>query len=155
MAIDMGGSGLNGPSIRRAPDGAEAGPQGLSTTFRRETLRIAEARRVAAEYLAASQRGRDHALPERTADAVQLVVSELITNAVKYGRGLIELTLARTDDTLTVTVRDGGTTLPVTRPADPGRVGQHGLEIVAALSQAVEIRREASGKRVTALIALR
>jgi anti-sigma regulatory factor (Ser/Thr protein kinase) len=84
-----------------------------------------------------------------------LVVSELITNAVKYGRGLIELTLSRTDDTLTVTVRDGGTTLPVTRSADPGRVGQHGLEIVAALSQSLEIRPEAAGKRVTALIALR
>ncbi|MEU0228605.1 ATP-binding protein [Streptomyces sp. NPDC006284] len=151
----MGGSGQNGPSIRRAPDGAQAGPQGLSTTFRRETLRIAEARRVAVEYLAASQRGSEHPVSERTTGAVQLVVSELITNAVKYGRGLIELTLSRTDDTLTVTVRDGGTTLPVTRSADPGRVGQHGLEIVAALSQSLEIRPEAAGKRVTALIALR
>ncbi|MFF8093026.1 ATP-binding protein [Streptomyces sp. NPDC016675] len=151
----MGGSGQNGPSIRQAPDGAQTGPQGISTTFRRETLRIAEARRVAVEYLSASQRGSEHPVSERAADAVQLVVSELITNAVKYGRGLIELTLSRTDDTLTVTVRDGGTTLPVRRSADPGRVGQHGLEIVAALSQSLEIRPEAAGKRVTALIALR
>ncbi|MFE2052829.1 ATP-binding protein [Streptomyces sp. NPDC059459] len=149
----MGGAGQNGPSIRR--DGAQAGPQGLSTTFRREALRIAEARRIAVEYLTASQQGSEHPVSERATDAVQLVVSELITNAVKYGRGLIELTLSRTGDTLTVTVRDGGTTLPVTRPADPGRVGQHGLEIVAALSQSLEIRPEAAGKRVTALIALR
>ncbi len=82
------------------------------------------------------------------------MVSELITNAVKYGADPIELTLSLTDDAVTVTVRDGDTTLPAPRPADPARVGQHGLEIVAALSQTVDVRREPSGKRISAQIAL-
>ncbi|WP_267889167.1 ATP-binding protein, partial [Streptomyces sp. MBT28] len=51
-------------------------------------------------------------MPERASEAVHLVVSELITNAVKYGADPIELTLSLTDDAVTVTVRDGDTTLP-------------------------------------------
>jgi hypothetical protein len=42
----------------------------------------------------------------------------------------------------------------VARAADPGRVGQHGLEIVMAISQGFEAQREPVGKRITARIAL-
>ncbi|MEW1873096.1 ATP-binding protein [Streptomyces caelestis] len=152
MAVGMGDTGPNGSSIGRAP--ADAGLREVSMTFGRDTLRIADARDFAAGYLAAPGKGRRHALPEDAVGAVLLVVSELMTNAVKYGSDPIELVLARADDMVTVTVRDGGTTLPVPRPADPCRVGQHGLEIVAALSRDVDIRREPPGKRVTARIAL-
>ena len=62
--------------------------------------------------------------------------------------------MALAEDVLSVTVGDGETTLPRARPADPRRVGQHGLEIVAALSRDVEVVQEESGKRVTARIAL-
>ncbi|MFE2622666.1 ATP-binding protein [Streptomyces caelestis] len=148
----MGDTGLDGSSIRRVP--ADAGLREVSMTFGRDALRIADARDFAAGYLATSGKGRSHALSEDAVGAVLLVVSELMTNAVKYGSGPIELVLARTDGMVIVTVRDGGTSLPVPRPADPCRVGQHGLEIVAALSRDVDIRREPSGKRVTARIAL-
>jgi anti-sigma regulatory factor (Ser/Thr protein kinase) len=147
----MGEIGLNGLT-GRTPEGT--GPREVSRTFGRDTVRIAEARGFAAEYLAETQRDRDRPLPPGATGTVQLVVSELVTNAVKYGAGPVELVLARTGDLLSVTVRDGGSTLPVPRPADPGRVGQHGLEIVAALCQDVDIRREPTGKRVTARIAL-
>ncbi|MGC9479736.1 ATP-binding protein [Streptomyces sp. WG4] len=148
----MGETGLDGSSMRRAPDGAD--PRTASVRYRREALRIADARLFAAEYLTRSQRGRRSPLPENVSEAVHLVVSELITNAVKYGADPIELTLSLTDDSVTVTVRDGDTMLPAPRSTDPARVGQHGLEIVAALSQAVDVRREPSGKRITARIAL-
>ena len=122
--------------------------------YRRQALRIADARHFAADFLTHSQRGRRSPLPESASEAIHLVVSELITNAVKYGADPIDLTLSLTDDSVTVTVRDGDTTLPAPRSADPARVGQHGLEIVAALSQTVDVRREPSGKRITARIAL-
>ncbi|MFC8869743.1 ATP-binding protein [Streptomyces sp. NPDC057148] len=148
----MGETGLDGSSVERAPVGAD--PRTASVRYRREALRIADARHFATEYLARSQRGRRTPLPESASEAVHLVVSELITNSVKYGADPIELTLSLADDTVTVTVRDGDTTLPAPKPADPARVGQHGLEIVAALSQAIDVRREPSGKRITARIAL-
>ncbi|MFH8217578.1 ATP-binding protein [Streptomyces sp. NPDC018056] len=148
----MDETGLNSPSSQGAPD--EARPRQVSVALDRATLRIADARAFAADYLAASVTDDGRPLPESVAAAVQLVVSELITNTVKYGSGPIELMLASGGGTLAVTVRDGDTTLPTPRLADPARVGQHGLEIVAALSQEVEIQREPDSKRITARIAL-
>ncbi|CAM5511493.1 hypothetical protein GCM10010345_91660 [Streptomyces canarius] len=49
---------------------------------------------------------------------------------------------------------DSDPVLPVARAADAGRVGQHGLEIVMAVAQSFEARREPVGKRITARIAL-
>ncbi|MEU4654041.1 ATP-binding protein [Streptomyces sp. NPDC023723] len=141
------------------PDGAagggtayEDGARRLSVTFDPGTFRVADARRLAVRYLAES---REEPWPDRVVQATQLVVSELVTNAVKYGSGPVRLSLAVADGVMSVTVRDGETALPTLRPADPGRVGQHGLEIVAALSQDLDVRREPTGKRVTARIALR
>ncbi|WP_234020886.1 ATP-binding protein [Streptomyces sp. Tu 6176] len=148
----MDETGLNSPSGEGVR--GETGLGHVSVTLDRATVRIADARAFAADYLAASVTDDGRPLPEGVAAAVQLVVSELITNTVKYGSGPIELTLDSTGGTLSVTVRDGDTTLPTPRLADPARVGQHGLEIVAALSREVEIQREPDGKRITAYIAL-
>ncbi|WP_320781307.1 ATP-binding protein [Streptomyces sp. CRN 30] len=144
------------------PDGSpgarvlyEDGTRGLSVSFERGAFRVADARHLAVRYLAAAQDGRAEPWPARVVEATQLVVSELVTNAVKYGSGPVELSLSVADGMVSVTVRDSETALPTPRPADPGRVGQHGLEIVAALSQEVDVQREPTGKRVTARIALR
>lgn len=145
--------GLEGASTGQVPSGA--GPGGCSVRFERDAFRIADARHLATEYLTTLRDGRERALPEDVVHAVQLVVSELVTNAVKYGSGPIELSLALMADMVTVTVRDGDTTLPSPKPADPGRVGQHGLEIVHVLCRDVDIQREPTGKRVTARLAMR
>src|SRR4051794_17530340 len=88
-----------------------------------------------------------HGLPvsERAMGMVQLVVSELVTNARKYAPGTCLLTLEANDGAVEVTVWDGDPTLPVARAADPGRVGQHGLEIVMAVCQSFEVHREPVG----------
>ncbi|NEY31518.1 ATP-binding protein [Streptomyces sp. PRKS01-65] len=139
-----------------APAGCSATglPPRASLTLERGSARIADARHWAVQHLAGVRDDRGRPLPDRVVEAAQLVVSELVTNAVKYGSDPVELTLAVAGDCLSITVRDGGTALPAPRPADPVRVGQHGLEIVAALSRDVDIRREGPGKRVTARIAL-
>ncbi|MET8114362.1 ATP-binding protein [Streptomyces prasinus] len=123
-------------------------------TFERHGFRIADARDAARRFLVGSPDGGEPALPVHVVEATQLVVSELVTNAVKYGSGPMELSLLLAGGTLSVTVRDGGATLPRHWSADPRRVGRHGLEIVAALSQDVEVRREPTGKRITARISL-
>lgn len=114
----------------------------------------AMARDFASEFLARA--GRDHAMvvDERAAGAVLLVVSELITNAGKYAPGPFLLELELDAETVRVTVWDTDPVLPVPREADPRRIGQHGLEIVRALSRALEIEQRAGGKRISSVIAL-
>ena len=72
--------------------------------------------------------------PQRTDDAV-LLVSELVTNAVKYGpeHGEIRLIVGEHDSTMRVTVHDTGAgPLPEMRPRDrlPHEGGGHGLRLV-------------------------
>ncbi|MGW3361245.1 ATP-binding protein [Streptomyces bungoensis] len=115
---------------------------------------IAEARHRAADFLTRVQ--ADHGLPvsQRAMDLTQLVVSELVTNALKYAPGPVLLDLRIAGDAVEVVVWDSDPVLPIARAADAGRVGQHGLEIVMAVCQGFEAQREPVGKRITARIAL-
>ncbi|MEU1473980.1 hypothetical protein [Streptomyces sp. NPDC005760] len=47
---------------------------------------------------------------------------------------------------------DCSTTLPSVQAADPQRIGQHGLEIVMAVSQTFCVHREPVGKRIAAAL---
>ncbi|MFE3323711.1 ATP-binding protein [Streptomyces sp. NPDC059176] len=111
---------------------------------------IAEARRFATGFLV-DEHGLDPA--SDTVGAVQLIVSELVTNACKFTSGPCALDLERIASGVEVTVWDSGTALPVVRAADPRRVGQHGLEIVLALCDGFAIEREPVGKRITVRVA--
>ncbi|WP_317445393.1 ATP-binding protein [Streptomyces collinus] len=115
---------------------------------------IAEARHLAAGFLTRVQ--ADHGLPvsQRAMDLPQLVVSELVTNALKYAPGPLLLDLRIAGDTVEVVVWDSDPVLPIARAADAGRVGQQGLEIVMAVAQGFEAQREPVGKRITARLAL-
>ncbi|CAL9662650.1 ATP-binding protein [Streptomyces sp. Tu 3180] len=115
---------------------------------------IAHARHCAAGFLARVQ--AEHGLPvsRRALDVTQLVVGELVTNARKYAPGPLLLGLRIIGDLVEVVMWDSEPVLPIARAADAGRVGQHGLEIVMAVSQGSEVQREPVGKRVTARIAL-
>ncbi|MFK4149935.1 ATP-binding protein [Streptomyces sp. NPDC004065] len=115
---------------------------------------IAEARHLAVSFLAGARTRHGLPVSDRAMDVTQLVVSELVTNARKYASGPILMDLRIAGDAVEVAVWDSDPVLPVARAADPGRVGQHGLEIVMALVQGFEARREPVGKRVLARIAL-
>ncbi|WP_404200068.1 ATP-binding protein [Streptomyces tauricus] len=93
-------------------------------------------------------------VPARARDLTQLVVSELVTNALKYAPGPVTMKLGITVERVEVTLWDSAPVMPVARTPDPGRAGQHGLEIVKAVSAYLVIRPESSGKRITAHIAL-
>nr|WP_189819957.1 ATP-binding protein [Streptomyces olivaceoviridis] len=85
---------------------------------------------------------------------VQLVVSELITNAHKYAPGPYLLDLEIRDGAVQVSVWDSSTTLPSVQSTDPDRVGQHGLEIVMTASHTFCVEQEPVGKRITATVLL-
>ncbi|MGW2460773.1 ATP-binding protein [Streptomyces sp. NPDC001761] len=131
-----------------------AGPVTASAAYEGSPAHIAAARELARAFLARVQ--DDHGLPvsERVMGVVQLVVSELVTNACKHAPGpcLVELELS--GGGVGIAVWDTAPVLPVAKAADPGRVGQHGLEIVMAVCQGFEVRREPVGKRITASVTL-
>ncbi|MEU2062544.1 ATP-binding protein [Streptomyces sp. NPDC013455] len=115
---------------------------------------IGEARHRAAAFLARVQGEYGLPVSARAMDLTRLVVSELVTNARKYAPGPVLLELRIVGGLVEVAVWDSDPGLPVPQAADPGRVGQHGLEIVMAVVQDFEVHKEPVGKRVTARIAL-
>ncbi|MFI8192426.1 ATP-binding protein [Streptomyces sp. NPDC085946] len=115
---------------------------------------IAQARHRAVEFLTRVQAVHGLPVSQRAMDVTQLVVSELVTNARKYAPGLVLMDLRIAGDVVEVVVWDSEPVLPLPRAADPGRVGQHGLEIVMAVAQGFEVQREPVGKRITVGIAL-
>lgn len=115
---------------------------------------IAEARDMARDFLTSVQAQHGLPVPAWAIDMVQLIVSELVTNARKYAPGPCLLDLEITEDAVQISVWDSETTLPSVQAADAQRVGQHGLEIVMAVSQTFCIHQEARGKRITASVPL-
>ncbi|MGX1274492.1 ATP-binding protein [Streptomyces phaeoluteigriseus] len=115
---------------------------------------IADARHHAVAFLDRAHTDHHLSAPARARDLTQLVVSELVTNARKYALGPVLMELRINADSVHVVVWDGDPTVPAARAADPGRIGQHGLEIVKAVSEAYFIEQEPVGKRITARIAL-
>ncbi|MFD9394870.1 ATP-binding protein [Streptomyces sp. NPDC060000] len=115
---------------------------------------ISDARHRALAFL--DQARTNHHLPvsERARDLTQLVVSELVTNALKYAPGPILMELRVHAHAVDVVVWDSDPVVPAARATDPDRIGQHGLEIVKAVTENLLIELEPVGKRVTARIAL-
>ncbi|MFE1754093.1 ATP-binding protein [Streptomyces anandii] len=115
---------------------------------------IADARAVAREFLTEVQSVHGLPVSARAMGMVQLVVSELVTNACKFAPGPCLLNLEMDHGAVEITVWDTDPALPVARAADPGRVGQHGLEIIMAVCQSFEVHREPVGKRIKAAVVL-
>ncbi|MDR6980954.1 anti-sigma regulatory factor (Ser/Thr protein kinase) [Streptomyces sp. 3330] len=129
-------------------------PLSASAAYDGASSCIGDARRLATGLLTEVQAVHGLPVSERALGMTQLVVSELVTNAVKYAPGPVMLDLQVSGGAVRVSVWDSDPVLPEGAATDPERVGRHGLEITLAVCQAYEVRRELVGKRVTALIAL-
>ncbi|MFE3515113.1 SpoIIE family protein phosphatase [Streptomyces sp. NPDC059166] len=86
-------------------------------------------------------------------DTTELLVSELVTNALRYGEGEIRLRLLR-DRTLVCEVWDAGLVQPRRRRARDTDEGGRGLQLVGLLSAAWGARRTPRGKTVWFELAL-
>ncbi|MFI1165052.1 ATP-binding protein [Streptomyces sp. NPDC020801] len=137
---------------RRSPPGDE--PVFASLALEGTPSGIASGRDFARDFLTRLQAVHGLPVSARAMGMVQLVVSELVTNALKYAPGPALLDLVAEDGAVHVTVWDSDPQLPVAKAADPDRVGQHGLEIVMAVCQRFEVKREPVGKRTTASVVL-
>jgi serine phosphatase RsbU (regulator of sigma subunit)/anti-sigma regulatory factor (Ser/Thr protein kinase) len=87
-------------------------------------------------------------------DTTELLVSELVTNAVQHGRGPVRLRLLR-GTTLVIEVADSSLAPPLLRLPDPLAEMGRGLQLIKSLAQRWGIRREADGKIVWCELAIR
>ena len=78
----------------------------------------------------------------------ELVVTELVTNAMLHGRSPITLRILREDDGLRLEVQDAGPALPMRGRPNPDAMTGRGLTLVAALSSAWGIERSEAGGKV-------
>lgn len=104
---------------------------------------VAQARKNATDQL--TTWGLDDA-----AFITELTVSELVTNAIRYGRPPIQLRLIHADSTLICEVFDSGNTAPHMRRARTFDEGGRGLLLVAQLAQRWGTRHAPIGKTVWA-----
>jgi anti-sigma regulatory factor (Ser/Thr protein kinase) len=84
---------------------------------------------------------------ETASFVTELVVSELVTNAIRYGGPPIQLRLIR-DRTLICEVSDGSSTSPHLRRARTFDEGGRGLLLVAQVSQGWGTRHTGTGKTI-------
>ncbi|MFI0516127.1 SpoIIE family protein phosphatase [Streptomyces sp. WSLK1-5] len=107
-----------------------------------DPAQVAAIRQAATEQLAAWGL-------EEASFVTELVVSELVTNAIRYGEPPIQLRLIR-DRTLICEVSDGSSTSPHLRRAHAFDEGGRGLLLVAQLTQRWGSRQTGCGKTIWA-----
>ena len=89
----------------------------------------------------------------RHVDEANLVVSELVTNATRHGRGRCRLRLSSGDGQVTVEVRDEGSRMPRARPPGPDGEGGRGVTLVRCLARHLNVSvAPGGGKTVRAVL---
>ncbi|MFB7330806.1 SpoIIE family protein phosphatase [Streptomyces adustus] len=102
---------------------------------------VARARSLAGDKLG------EWGVADEVAFIVELVVSELVTNAIRHGGSPIRLRLIREDE-LIVEVSDGGHTAPHLRRAGSEDEGGRGLFLVAQMTERWGTRYTPTGKTI-------
>ncbi|WP_405989692.1 ATP-binding protein [Streptomyces sp. NBC_00986] len=117
----------------------------------RSATSVAGARESARDFLG----GLDDPIAAEAADTVALVVSELVTNALRHGGGACTLDLTAHPDSIEVAVHDRSPQPPRMRTPDlNGGTGGFGWPMVNRLARATTVtNRAAGGKTVRALLA--
>lgn len=110
-------------------------------------------RLVADEHAAAQARrfarswSTERSLHPRLTDEIELVVAELVSNAIRHGLPPYELDLAEADGMIRGEVRDASTDPPVPNP-NPDHHGGFGLGIVTACTARWGTEIQLTGKEV-------
>jgi PAS domain S-box-containing protein len=86
--------------------------------------------------------------PPPLGDSAELVVSELVTNSLRYGAGQAWMQLSRHGDGVVVEVYDEGVGTPRRRRATAEEEGGRGLQLVASVADVWGVRTRGEGKVV-------
>jgi anti-sigma regulatory factor (Ser/Thr protein kinase) len=118
----------------------------LSVAFDRNIQNTSEARVWIAEFVDA------HAGGDALRDDAALVVSELVTNALRHGAGTVVLRASLVDGYFNIAVTDSGDALPHQLPIDAERIGGLGLHIIERVSSERGVAPFPGGKTVWAVL---
>jgi anti-sigma regulatory factor (Ser/Thr protein kinase) len=156
----LSGAGSHEPNESRrtgatGPAGIDAGvvPAGFSGAVDRE-LKLdldpsapGRARRFFAET------AREWRLQAELVEIAELVVSELVSNAVEHAKTASVVVLGRGDGLLLIAVRDASTIHPEPRALDATSFRGRGLGLIDRLSVSWGVQRLTDGKSVWAILA--
>lgn len=87
-------------------------------------------------------------LPVQVSQTLELLTTELVTNAVRYGGEPIELRLRRAAGWVRVSVSDGGPGTPQVRHVPPTATGGRGVALVDTLARRWGSETAGAGKTV-------
>lgn len=126
-------------------------PSALRTELECRPEAVRHARHVTGAFLRALRPGPGQDL----ADAVVLVVSELVTNAVRHAGGATCcLRLSARPEAIALSVSDSSPVLPRPRTPDmAGEGGGFGWSMVCGIAEAVAVTEDPGGKTINAVIA--
>jgi anti-sigma regulatory factor (Ser/Thr protein kinase) len=81
-------------------------------------------------------------------DAAELLVSELVTNAVLHARTQISVEVLAAGDLVRITVHDASTVIPKPRIYGTDSTTGRGLRLIATIARSWGVQRERGGKAV-------
>ncbi|MGW0611444.1 ATP-binding protein [Streptomyces sp. NPDC002788] len=144
------------PLMKQADEQGRNGSATLhfSAAWAEGAARAVEARRALRAFLAHVPHTGCTPVPGPLLLDAELVVSELVTNAVRHAPGPCGMTLRFSDDELVVTVWDCSVEAPVVRERDGRRFGGHGMRVVHSVSSAVTVTVKETGKQIIACMGL-
>jgi anti-sigma regulatory factor (Ser/Thr protein kinase) len=117
-----------------------------SIAFDRSIENTGEARAWVTEFVTG------HGGGESLRDDAALVVSELVTNALRHGEGAVVVRVSFVDGRLSIAVTDSGDGEPHQLPIDADRIGGLGLHIVERVAGEWGVAPFPGGKTVWAVL---
>ncbi|MFR9795061.1 ATP-binding protein [Streptomyces sp. MS06] len=141
------------PLRNEATDGNDpAGMLRRAAVWGSEGTSLADARGAVRDLLLRA----GHPPDRRPSQDAQLVVSELVTNALRHapGPGRLLLEVVPGSGLLRISVRDGSPRQPHLLVPDPHRIGGHGLHLIARICERFHTVPLDDGKQVTAELRL-
>ncbi|OIK02560.1 ATP-binding protein [Streptomyces sp. MUSC 14] len=116
-------------AVTVASDLMQQTSRGFAVAFTPDKARVGRMRRITAAHL------RLWHVSEPTAESVVLAVSELVTNAIRHGRGDVGLKILYADNDVRVEVTDGNPKPATLTNAQSDDTSGRGLFLVAVLAR--------------------
>ncbi|SFF77123.1 Anti-sigma regulatory factor (Ser/Thr protein kinase) [Actinacidiphila alni] len=120
----------------------------ISGTYTGGSGSIAAARNLVTAFMCRAD-ADGFAPAQRLLGDARLVVSELVTNAVKHTPGPCGIVMELVGDAVRITVWDTSPLRPAAPAPDQVSAGHHGMTIISTLCGPVHVTRRGVGKQVT------